>query len=284
MLMIPTDKNVQPLPTPPAPTMKHIAVLCSSIAGCDNSIADLGYLTQSAATATQVHVHNTAIKPEVLDAAPVRTDQHQISGLSLGKAQRLEISASLCWAVLLLSSTKWLSEDLSQNELQLLLNSSSAQGHKTLQGVYVPFVPGSPTASVASLPASLAADTSLTIFTRNRTLFILGVMLIELYLGRSFENLKADPTVLIGTRLQNTPAGFGDLDLVSILADKVHMEAGEQYGNAVRRCLRCPFDGRDDEQNFTEPLFRKNFFFGVVAAVQVTYDRLSARVQYGRPS
>jgi hypothetical protein len=258
--------------------MKQIAVLCSSIAGCDDSIADLGYLTHSTATATQVHVHNTAIKPEVLDAAPVRTDQHQISGLSLGKAQRLEISASLCWAVLLLSSTKWLSEDLSQNELQLLLNSSSAQGHRTLQGVYVPFISGPPTASVASLPPSLATDTSLTLFTRNRTLFILGVMLIELCLGRSFENLKADPTVLIGTRLQNTPAGFGDLDLVSILADKVHMEAGEQYGNAVRRCLRCPFDGRDDEQNFTEPLFRKNFFFGIVAPVQVTYDRLSGRV------
>ncbi|KAF3002673.1 hypothetical protein E8E13_009709 [Curvularia kusanoi] len=88
---------------------------------------------------------------------------------------------------------------------QTTKQTSGASSNKMLHGVYVPFISGSPTSSVASLPSSLASDSSLAVFTRNRTLFILGVMLIELYLGRSFESLKADPTVLIGTRLQNTP-------------------------------------------------------------------------------
>ena len=238
---------------------------------------DLGYLTPTNASTAQVYVHNTLIKPVILKAAPVRTNEQQLSGLTLPSMQRLEIAASLCWAVLLLSNTKWLGADLTPQELQLLLNNSNPHNRDELQGAYVSFHHASHEPSTTSLPSSLASDPSLVGSMRNRTLFVLGIMLIELCLGRSFENLKADSSVLIGTRLQDTPTGFGDFDFISILVDKVDGEVGKQYGDAVQRCLRCPFDGRDHEQDLKLPQFRKNFFMGIVAPVQATYNRFSGR-------
>lgn len=175
-----------------------------------------------------------------------------------------------------MSDTDWLSSDLAQEEFQLLLDNVNPHKQDSLQGTYISFRNGTPQTGKGSLPISLASDPTLSAFIRNRTLFTLGVILTELCLGRSFENLLADSSILIGTKLQNTASSFRDYDFLSILVDKVQLEVGEQYADAIRRCLRCPFDGRDDEQDLKLPQFRKNFFLGIVAPVQATYNRLSA--------
>lgn len=62
----PTSRNMSPITT-----------LCSSIAGCDDSNQDLGYLTYIKNSSTvQVHVQNTPTKLTNMSMAPVRTNQH----------------------------------------------------------------------------------------------------------------------------------------------------------------------------------------------------------------
>jgi len=56
--------------------------------------------------------------------------------------------------------------------------------------------------------------------------------------------------------------------------DRVYLEAGDLYGYAVQRCLRCEFPGRDVTKSFEFQQFRTNFFMGVVAPVQATYDMI----------
>ncbi|KAI6368842.1 hypothetical protein MCOR31_005399 [Pyricularia oryzae] len=78
---------------------------------------------------------------------------------------------------------------------------------------------------------------------RNGTLFALGILLIELGLNQSFEQLRDD----------------------------------ESYGYAVQRCLRFEFPGRDVTKSIQFDQFRHQFFFlCVFAPVQATFALLAS--------
>jgi hypothetical protein len=150
-----------------------------------------------------------------------------------------------------------------------------------MQGTYVSSCFGPSSGNSTRFPSSFAFDPSVQNHIRNRTLFVLGIMLIELCLNRSFQNLKADllkSQNLSGNSCQNTTPqsliSFEDIGVAYKLVDNVYLDAGDEYGNAVQRCLRCGFDGRVEDQDFKLPQFRKNFFRGVVAPVQATYDMM----------
>lgn len=268
---------MQTSPPQPPHTFNQITMLCSELSSCDESSEHLGYLSCKQGAPTQVHVHNTPVKPAAWRPVPVRTHELQTSGLTLPHKQRLEIGASLCWAVLLLSNTNWLSADLPQDELQLLLDSSIAGDQDHLQGTFVSFRHGSSLAGKVPLPLTLAIDSAIAAAARNRTLFILGIILIELCIGRSFKDLKADPSVLIGMRPDTLAAG-GDRAILDILITKVRNDVGPEFGNAVNRCLYCPYDGQSHETDLKLSDFRKWFFEGIVAPVQTTYRRFSGLI------
>ena len=75
---------------------------------------------------------------------------------------------------------------------------------------------------------------------RNPMLFALGVLLIELCLGKPMEELKRTDEKISGDSSNPT------LDWVAAdrLVEDVYDEGGSRYGDAVRRCIRCDFDQR----------------------------------------
>lgn len=97
---------------------------------------------------------------------------------------------------------------------------------------------------------------------RNSTLYALGVLLIELCLGKALEDLKqAD---------EKTADGSIDrmLDLVAIdrLVEDTYQEGGKRFGDAVRRCIRCDFDRRSS--SLEDDDFRQAVYQGVVTLLQ----------------
>jgi len=63
-----------------------------------------------------------------------------------------------------------------------------------------------------------------------------------------------------------------DYELADRLSDSIYDDAGRSFGYAVQRCLRCEFPGRDSLKRLENEQFRKIFFDGVVAPVQVAYE------------
>ncbi|KAK6834322.1 hypothetical protein PG987_009016 [Apiospora arundinis] len=112
----------------------------------------------------------------------------------------------------------------------------------------------------------------------NKTLFALGVLLIELCLGKPFEQLRRE------YHYGSLSAAFGmgipvnDYEIANQYVDKVYLEAGDFYGHAVQRCIRCEFPGRDITKNFQFEQFRRDFFSYVIAPVQTTYALLPSSV------
>jgi hypothetical protein len=102
---------------------------------------------------------------------------------------------------------------------------------------------------------------------RNQTLFALGIFLIEVGFNKSFEELRNQ--ALIGS---DGLSELEDFQLAIGLADDLHLDAGPEYGDATKRCLRCEFPGRDVTKHLGYTQFRQQFFNGVVAPVQATFD------------
>lgn len=55
---------------------------------------------------------------------------------------------------------------------------------------------------------------------------------------------------------------------------ELELEIGDSYANAVQRCIQCHFLGAESTHNFHHLEFRKQFFIGVVAPIQATFDNI----------
>ena len=97
---------------------------------------------------------------------------------------------------------------------------------------------------------------------RNKTIFDLGVVLIELCFRK--------PLQLFQTPEDRGPDGkpteFTDYLTATRLIDKVTSKAGAPWGRAIRRCLYCEFD--QDTTSLTNQGFRQAVYQGVVKELQ----------------
>lgn len=104
---------------------------------------------------------------------------------------------------------------------------------------------------------------------RNRTLYALGVSLIELWYKTPIQKLH---------KLEDGPLKTGDarIDLMTEfntadrLVDELYYEAGGKYGDAVRRCIRCDFDRR--ASSLEDAAFQKDVYQGVVSQLKENFD------------
>jgi hypothetical protein len=106
---------------------------------------------------------------------------------------------------------------------------------------------------------------------RNRTLYALGISLIELWYGKPLSELY---------KPEDGPQASGDprIDLITgwntadRLVDELYSEAGEKYSDAVRRCIRCDFDRRSS--SLEDAAFQNDVYQGVVAQLKENFDFL----------
>ncbi|EHA55776.1 hypothetical protein MGG_07344 [Pyricularia oryzae 70-15] len=174
------------------------------------------------------------------DARKQRSNRFHPGTILCFRKDRYAMAATATWAVLYLAETPWLLTDWDGKEqLQLIQRQQSPGGTFATISTLL-WDPGRKQ-QYRKMPLPLPTWCSGSV--RNGTLFALGILLIELGLNQSFEQLRDD----------------------------------EWYGYAVQRCLRFEFPGRDVTKSIQFDQFRHQFFFlCVVAPVQATFALLAS--------
>jgi hypothetical protein len=255
--------HVNPVATTPiSKSTKQIDSLCRFIQGLDNGGECLGFLPVPGG-AKLVYIESVPGDGITEEATlmhllpPNKPPTH----LKLSRRKRLEIAVAAAWTTLLLCDTPWLNHTWGKHELCFFSEDLAASGPpltsrcvSMMQNCALNIVP----------PASVGA-TSLNKLVRNEAIFALGVLLIELGLNRSFEECKRNNG--IDTATTNV---VDDYDVANSLIEDIFDEVGEPYGNAVQRCIRFAFPGRDTTKNFNHAAFRQCFHNLVVAPIEAT--------------
>ncbi|KAL1895592.1 hypothetical protein Sste5346_005061 [Sporothrix stenoceras] len=97
----------------------------------------------------------------------------------------------------------------------------------------------------------------------NITVFALGILLVELCVGKSFAPGTPVTATTIKARYEFAMSNL----------DKVYELAGDSYGDAAKKCIRFSFPGRDSHNIFEMEQFRTMFYRQVVAPIQAAYSK-----------
>lgn len=204
-----------------------------------------------------------------------QSDRRLPHHMALSRKQRFGIAAALAWAVLHLCESPWIERQLDKNKINIMLEGDdiakksfiSTKPCLSCKFCRLPSsgpLPGANGGAGAEFHASQI---------RNLSLFSLGIILIELSLNRPFDLLKQENWHVQGDP-DATPTVIEDFVVADKLIDQVYLDAGDLYGSAVQRCIRFEFPGRDVTKSFQFQKFRADFFTGVVAPIQATYEMI----------
>jgi hypothetical protein len=211
--------------------------------------------------------HNQTDSPKIIKAVPLKSllsspeqsTQQRSPYLSLSAKERYGIAASIAWSVLHLSGSPWFTDHWDQKQVSIFFEKNQG-GREVLSrhpcASYVFSSPATPEEPPTNDFKHLIP---------NRTLFALGIFLIELCINKSFAEIrKAGESVTPASLLDDYQAALGNLDEVKRLA-------GDSYGYAAERCVKSSFQMRDEYKDFEISQFRQQFHDAVVAPVQATY-------------
>ncbi|ETS85803.1 hypothetical protein PFICI_03828 [Pestalotiopsis fici W106-1] len=250
----------------PLSAYREIGSLCSLI---DETASDSRFVLGMAENKSRIIIkHDRLDSPQEVpmelksllsSSKRLRSSRGHIPRASL--SERLAVSAGLCWGVLYLAETPWLAPDWEWIDDISIFKKPSIDNY------------------VSQLPAigwlgnndRSAADGGIQTFHIqrgiNKTLFALGVLLIELCLDTSFQSLRSTS---LSQRAANS-AVPDDIEIADELVQRVYDSVGRGYGYAAQRCIHGDFPGRRDMHDFNLQSFRLDFFNEVVAPVQATY-------------
>lgn len=191
---------------------------------------------------------------------------------NLSRRERFSVAAAVCWAVLYLGGTPWLDTKWTgKDDIHLLFHQAGSES--TRPAARYPSISHTFRSTVPK-PKLKSEDRDYSgIQIRHKTLFSLGILLIELCLNSSFAKLRSRVCESPSSTNTAMHTQLSDFEVAQELNDAVYLDAGDAYGYAVQRCLRCEFPGRDVTKDFDHASFRKQFYIGVVAPVQGTFEQ-----------
>ncbi|OCL12217.1 hypothetical protein AOQ84DRAFT_386279 [Glonium stellatum] len=262
------------LPTrTPHLTDDKISCLCAHVRKELKASVTLGYLPDPDPQQGRKFYlsHVPKANPKIVKAMPLRSllltqqpnsPHHLPPHLALSAKQRYGLAASLAWAVLHLSCTPWLDDAWNGEQVSVFLECPAAGRELLSKNPCISYLFETHTTSSTPTPIDRFNNNQI----RNRILFTLATLLIELCINKSFEELRQQGlTGSIATTVHD------DFKIAESKIDEVYLQAGNSYGYAVQRCLRCEFPGRDVTKRFDFSTFRRHFYNNVVAPVQATY-------------
>lgn len=238
-----------------------------------------GYLTHPDVQTAKIVRLEHVIPQSILQKVPLESalssprtflQRKPYGGSTIFRKDRLAVAAAVTWAVLFLSGTPWLEQSrLRKENIELYIEHLDSLGRMKPSSFCFSHMFESPHVVALDLQAG---DVHQSEHIRHKTLFSLGILLIELALNTSFDTLRQEAQV---------GSSGGKISLADdyAIANEVienqvlELEVGESYANAVQRCLQCQFLGRSSTHDFSHASFRRQFYAGVVAPVQATYDR-----------
>lgn len=265
------SRSTSPLPPPPsslepatslAGSIQRIDSLCHFVNELENGGDPLGFLPVPGGT-KRVHLSTVpGAHREEANLVNLLPPSKPPAHLKLGRRKRFEIAAAAAWTTLLLCETPWLNQRWDKHGLCFFSEDVSTAG-LPLAGRCVSMTQGCTLNPQSANNLDVHPHQNTVI--RNEAIFALGVLLIELCLNRSFEECKRAANV--GTTSTNIVDDYG---VAESLIEDVFDEGGEPYGNAVQRCIRFAFPGRDTTKNFSHATFRQHFHHLVVAPIEAT--------------
>lgn len=197
---------------------------------------------------------------------------------SLGKLsgqQRLSIAVTLAHAVLHLHKSPWLSESWSKKDIYFFSHGIDRYRRPVIDHPYVSrFFEPQIQLDVNIVPVQNAADYGNSLII-NKSLFALGIILIELCLNKPFEDLCAEARSP-GALAPDEPLSTAETYAVATgLVEAVYDEQGMQYGHVVQRCLKCEFGVQDSKKQLDIDAFRALVYEGVLAPLEDDLKRYS---------
>ena len=239
--------------------MQNIEDLCGAMHSNGQQISCLGLLLDQ-----EANQHRVSLREGTLPSSPslqiVSLKKLLGQALKIAKRDRLIIGVKLASSVLQLYQTPWLKEVWSKSDIFFVQH--EAQGGKTF--ISKPFVSKAFNSPVCKINARVPTEPYTTIASdvRNQTIFSLGIVLIELWYGQTLETLRVPADL----RANNKPNQLTDFATARRLTEEIYDEAGEWYGDAVRRCIYCEFDLRNTSLD-TEGM-KEAVYSGVVDPLQ----------------
>ena len=176
----------------------------------------------------------------------------------MSRRDRLHLALTLASTVLQLHTTPWLNKRWGKGDILFLRQLGGSRSPLIGQ----PHISKSFASRAITLPSHKdKAPCSAGPMIRNKSMFDLGILLIELCFNKSLEELR-EPEDLDNGK----PNAYTDFSTANRLIQLVYNEAGNRYGDAVRRCIRCEFDQR--EETFESDGFRQAVYQRVVAPLE----------------
>lgn len=253
----------------PSRRAPQITSLCEAIRAAQSERTVDGYL---AYTSRECHIKISSSSPSNV-AEPVSLDYLLSAGSNLPRRQRLSIAVNLAHAVLQLHKSPWLNEFWSKKDIYFSSHGLDRYKRPVIDHLYVSRL--FKAQIQPDLSATLVAEDYVNSVIINRSLFALGIILIELGLNKAFEDLYAEskgPGALAPGEPLSTIETYS---VATNLVELVYDEQGTQYGYVVQRCLKCEFGILDSKKQLDIDAFLALVYEGVLAPLEDILEKYS---------
>ena len=262
-------------------SLSLIDCLCQAILDAQKEPKCLGVLADTSRK-RNISITTTTIAPTpppklVLLESLLQSKQPHISQRinfgKLSRRQRLEIAVTLASSVLQLHQSPWLSEIWSKKDIKFFFQGLDKDNQPLINHAYVSrsFSP-SASRSTLQLSPNLRNNDILDSLIINKTLFALGIVLVELCLNKPLEDLRTpqpnDDIVTTGNLIDDYQTAVNKIDAV-------FEKAGTNYGFVVQRCLRCQFELQDSKKQLDFDVFKRLVYEGVLAPLEKDLKQFS---------
>ena len=212
----------------------------------------------------------------LFEARGVSTQPRESFG-NLSGRQRLSIAVILAHTVLQLHDSPWLSESWSKNDIWFFSSGVDCHKRPNIARPYISrsFKARSDQNTSTSEEVLVAQTDQYSHLIINKTLFALGILLIELALNKPLEELRTD---VMSSEPSASNRSYTTIDTYQVaisLIDRVYDEQGTQYGYVVQRCLRCEFSFQDSMKRLELEEFRAAVYEGVLVPLEEDLNRYS---------
>ncbi len=189
----------------------------------------------------------------------------------LSDKDRLKIALTLSSTVLQLYDSPWIDSAWSGQDIRFLTAQSANSYEIPLIGPFVSTSFHGPTRAEGSRQLTPTSDPLFDRLIPNKILFGLAIMLIELCLGKTLEEMRQSSPGE-STEFRKTTL-LDDFETANQLLDSVYLKSGSNYGDVVQRCLKCEFNIMPKEKQMGFERFRHLFYEGVVAPLEENYRK-----------
>jgi hypothetical protein len=192
-------------------------------------------------------------KPASLSLASLLA-QGPKSAISLSLHDRLQLAKSVATGVLQLYNTPLLQSTWTKEDITFVLRTN-----KPYRRAYI------------NKPIKVADDTNLKTkappYIQNPTIFSLGILLIEICLGHALSDLRTIEDCNTEAEIKEPNLATDYATAIRLLdSEKILVESGESYADAVRRCISCNFGPTKTDLEDND--FRQAVYSGVVAPLE----------------